>query len=146
MITSGEAQIKESNTIEQEYKSFEAEELGVETEVASKLRVLSKERKSTIFEQSDAQIQLSMKPKNVQKKLGSNLSQSPLSTLHAVEILHKQMSQSRISKNGYGKFIQTTTNINDKLITSGTGLPPTKPSSAHPSRRQGGTRMMPNNR
>lgn len=55
-----------SGTIEREYRNFEAEELGfVEQEVASKIRLLSNERKSDAsFNRSDALLQLNMRSKN----------------------------------------------------------------------------------
>ena len=50
-------------TIDREYQNFEAEELGIEQEVASKIRLLGKERKSATIDRSEALLQLSMRPK-----------------------------------------------------------------------------------
>lgn len=52
-----------STTIDREYQNFEAEELGIEHDVASKMRLLGKERKSATIDRSEALLQLSMRPK-----------------------------------------------------------------------------------
>ena len=52
-----------STTIDREYRNFEAEELGIEQDVASKMRLLGKERKSATIDRSEALLQLSMRPK-----------------------------------------------------------------------------------
>ena len=76
IITSGEGQIKEvvptintgtnyaPGTIDREYQNFEAEELGIEQDVASKIRLLGKEKKSASIDRSEALLQLNMKSKD----------------------------------------------------------------------------------
>jgi len=96
-----------------------------------------------------ALVELKMQPKNINqsiKNAGNLKSQSPLdtSTFREFEAIKKQMSQNRLGRQAFA--VKTTSQGDSSISASHIGLPPTKPSSAHPSRRPTQTRIMHNNR